>query len=632
MTETANSSELSLPELKSHAQEGDADAQVELGLRYLKSGGISFQEIAYWFHLAASQGQPIAQWKMAVFHAIGRGVQQNAEKANDYYKKAISTLPESELKTSFPEDAKVLIDFFDKSEKKTTGSSLDKTESTEAGPEEASKTVLQNNAQDNAKDGSHSAKRFLLFLLRLNANKSATTSGIITFVGLVLVSIALHIIILDLIGISGVHNRFDLAKYHQTEIELIQPEPEPEPKKATVADAKLDQLKDSPAESWPISLRPPQLARISRISSVPTPERQLGVNEPVIPNSNQPISSGATNGKLNQGSTSTGTGSSPTGSINDGFGSTGSGLGGSSASTESGMGDDRTIGMCNTSMIGDGPVVFLFPYQTFFKPEWLPPGRFRDKLIEVWAEKSTRENINSLRKTFDELEDNGLTRTADVYVPLVALASYVPGDAGAEYKKKLVDLAESVYGRFSPQTYQSQVVVLEMGLPDDDTLSKMESLKSSLSFELDKRNLPTALIHRCFANIYIEANKPKEAEQEYEKCISILKSLPSDDTTAIELTLTQVSLGCLEIEYLNNFAKGKDVLDEARSLSKRDKHYTCLQAMCDLIAGDGQRKSGRTDEALRSYQKVLAVVPKNMGDSVWNRIYNVARLRMEDLQ
>ena len=61
------------------AAQGNAIAQNNLGLKYAKGEGVPQDdaEAARWFRLAAAQGDAIAQFHLGIMYAMGRGVQDD---------------------------------------------------------------------------------------------------------------------------------------------------------------------------------------------------------------------------------------------------------------------------------------------------------------------------------------------------------------------------------------------------------------------------------------------------------------------------------------------------------------------------------------------------------------------------
>jgi hypothetical protein len=72
------------------AEQGNADAQFNLGLMYAAGSGVPAddQQASSWYVKAADQGNAKAQFKLGVVYATGRGVQQNDYDAITWYRKA----------------------------------------------------------------------------------------------------------------------------------------------------------------------------------------------------------------------------------------------------------------------------------------------------------------------------------------------------------------------------------------------------------------------------------------------------------------------------------------------------------------------------------------------------------------
>jgi TPR repeat protein len=77
-------------ELTQHAQSGDAQAQFELGRAYEEGKGVQQDDerAVEWFRKSADQKYAQAQNSLGVMYALGRGVQQDKEEAVRWYKKA----------------------------------------------------------------------------------------------------------------------------------------------------------------------------------------------------------------------------------------------------------------------------------------------------------------------------------------------------------------------------------------------------------------------------------------------------------------------------------------------------------------------------------------------------------------
>jgi TPR repeat protein len=72
------------------AEQGDANAQYNLGLLYARGQGVEKnpQEAARWYEKAAEQGVPAAQYNLGVMYANGQGVQASPEQAAKWFLKA----------------------------------------------------------------------------------------------------------------------------------------------------------------------------------------------------------------------------------------------------------------------------------------------------------------------------------------------------------------------------------------------------------------------------------------------------------------------------------------------------------------------------------------------------------------
>ena len=72
-----------LAEVKAKAQAGDADSQVELGLRYDKGAGVvkDHAEAAKWYRKAAEQNYAPAQYNLGLCYEHGNGVAANRVEA-----------------------------------------------------------------------------------------------------------------------------------------------------------------------------------------------------------------------------------------------------------------------------------------------------------------------------------------------------------------------------------------------------------------------------------------------------------------------------------------------------------------------------------------------------------------------
>ncbi|MFL0354789.1 tetratricopeptide repeat protein [Xanthomarina sp. GH4-25] len=83
-----NDSELKL--LINKAENGDADAQIELGARYYNGYGVlkDYEKSTYWTKKSAEQGLPDAQYALAIYYGSGSGVPKDIEKAFYWFEKS----------------------------------------------------------------------------------------------------------------------------------------------------------------------------------------------------------------------------------------------------------------------------------------------------------------------------------------------------------------------------------------------------------------------------------------------------------------------------------------------------------------------------------------------------------------
>ena len=85
-----NAATSSFTETLKAAEQGDAEAQNNLGRMYAKGQGVTQNdtEAVKWFRKAANQGFANAQNNLGVRYATGRGVTQDERKAIEWYRKA----------------------------------------------------------------------------------------------------------------------------------------------------------------------------------------------------------------------------------------------------------------------------------------------------------------------------------------------------------------------------------------------------------------------------------------------------------------------------------------------------------------------------------------------------------------
>ena len=79
-----------LDETRRLAEQGDADAQTNLGAMYDNGTGVpqNYSEAVKWYRLAAEQGIATAQYNLGAMYANGEGVPQNDAEAVKWYRLA----------------------------------------------------------------------------------------------------------------------------------------------------------------------------------------------------------------------------------------------------------------------------------------------------------------------------------------------------------------------------------------------------------------------------------------------------------------------------------------------------------------------------------------------------------------
>jgi TPR repeat protein len=95
----------SISELLLKAQQGDPDAQCELGYRYEIAGGVpmDYKQAAEWYRKAAEMGNAEAKYNLGRLYALGTcGIQQDYVEALKWYLKA--------AEQGYPEASKDLVD------------------------------------------------------------------------------------------------------------------------------------------------------------------------------------------------------------------------------------------------------------------------------------------------------------------------------------------------------------------------------------------------------------------------------------------------------------------------------------------------------------------------------------------
>jgi uncharacterized protein len=79
-----------LEKLMSQADDGDVDAQYDLGIRYYSGDGVEkdFGQAIKWFLMAAEQDDAQAQFNLGIMHGRGEGTDKDVSKSMQWLKKA----------------------------------------------------------------------------------------------------------------------------------------------------------------------------------------------------------------------------------------------------------------------------------------------------------------------------------------------------------------------------------------------------------------------------------------------------------------------------------------------------------------------------------------------------------------
>ena len=72
-----------IEEVRALAEQGDAEAQYKLGVRYDRGQGVAqdYQEALHWYRLAAAQGYSAAQYNLCSMSDTGQGLPQDYQEA-----------------------------------------------------------------------------------------------------------------------------------------------------------------------------------------------------------------------------------------------------------------------------------------------------------------------------------------------------------------------------------------------------------------------------------------------------------------------------------------------------------------------------------------------------------------------
>ena len=89
-TQQTKADQKPIEEVKAKAEAGDAESQVELGLRYDRGEGVvkDHAEAAKWYRKAAEQNFAAAQYNLGVCYERGDGVAEDRVEAVKWYRKA----------------------------------------------------------------------------------------------------------------------------------------------------------------------------------------------------------------------------------------------------------------------------------------------------------------------------------------------------------------------------------------------------------------------------------------------------------------------------------------------------------------------------------------------------------------
>ena len=81
---------ISADKYREAAEQGDAEAQCNLGLCYYNGWGVKqdYTQAVYWYRKAAEQGNAKAQFNLGLCYATGQGVEQDYTQAAHWYRKA----------------------------------------------------------------------------------------------------------------------------------------------------------------------------------------------------------------------------------------------------------------------------------------------------------------------------------------------------------------------------------------------------------------------------------------------------------------------------------------------------------------------------------------------------------------
>jgi len=82
---------MDINELSKLAESGDINAQIDLGVCYVKGDGVPLdaKKAAYWWQKAADGGNDVAQYYLGLLYLDGVGVEKNLETTKRLWQQAI---------------------------------------------------------------------------------------------------------------------------------------------------------------------------------------------------------------------------------------------------------------------------------------------------------------------------------------------------------------------------------------------------------------------------------------------------------------------------------------------------------------------------------------------------------------
>jgi TPR repeat protein len=79
-----------ISDLRRQAEQGDAEAQYNLGMLYYEGHGVTqdYATARHWWEQAAAQGNAWAQYRLGVLYQKGRGAPQDDATAREWFEKS----------------------------------------------------------------------------------------------------------------------------------------------------------------------------------------------------------------------------------------------------------------------------------------------------------------------------------------------------------------------------------------------------------------------------------------------------------------------------------------------------------------------------------------------------------------